>query len=402
MTADNILRLLGDIKGTGTASAQPGSPFPEWQPIVESENLPIYDEFVKPPEHGTQPAPLTLRLLARPIYKGVYDVEWVARPGTYLGRGDVVSRLYRVSDGLLDEQAAAIDAEVGRHFVSRNSKVIAGDPIVELHVPQLAFADAPMDALVSGRVMELALAVNAVVKGYMGSIGQGGAVTDSVDPVRVQLPTEHGVDRLIHEVVRALENQNLRDGDIIVISEKPFTIAQGRLFPLQLLYDHDPKTRDREARGDLLALARQHVPSLDLDDLLLSDSLPDHPSGPKASAGMRECNEIAARVADVVSADLGRRCDVVVSDTDTGLDVRETLINRITLGATPLGATAGLVLYECMRVANAAEFARGSHKGVPIVVCRPHPRRVRREGVGEYRGYKGRLNGANEALTAFA
>ena len=52
-------------------------------------------------------------------------------------------------------------------------------------------------------------------------------------------------------------------------------------------------------------------------------------------------------------------CDVVVSDTDTGTEVRETLIGCITVGATPLGATAGLVLYECMRVAAATELCRG-------------------------------------------
>jgi hypothetical protein len=93
---------------------------------------------------------------------------------------------------------------------------------------------------------------------------------------------------------------------------------------------------------------------------------------------------------------------VVVSDTDTGLDVREELIRAITIGATPLGATGGLVIYECMRVANAAEFTRGSSRGIPIVICKPHPRCAERGGAGDHRGYPGRLDARRERLLGFA
>ena len=59
-------------------------------------------------------------------------------------------------------------------------------------------------------------------------------------------------------------------------------------------------------------------------------------------------------------------------------------------------------MYECMRVANAAEFVRGSSRGIPLVLCKPHPRRRRREGLGEHRGYAGRLDAKRERLLGYA
>ena len=121
-----------------------------------------------------------------------------------------------------------------------------------------------------------------------------------------------------------------------------------------------------------------------------------------ATAGVHNPNEVAVRLSRRIRDSLGVTCDVVISDTDTGLDVREMLIGTITIGATPLGATAGLVLYECMRVANAAEFSRGTDRNVPLVICRPHERRARRVGLGEFRGYNGRLDAGREVLAAYA
>ena len=98
----------------------------------------------------------------------------------------------------------------------------------------------------------------------------------------------------------------------------------------------------------------------------------------------------------------GSTVDVVVSDTDTGLDVRAPLIHTVTIGATPLGATAGLTLYECMRCACAAEFDRGHDRGIPLVLCRPARRCAQRERMGEHRGYDGVLDARREGGLTYA
>ncbi len=71
----------------------------------------------------------------------------------------------------------------------------------------------------------------------------------------------------------------------------------------------------------------------------------------------------------------------------------------MTIGATPLGATGGLTLYESMRCACAAEFERGHDRGIPVVIRRPAQRCVRREGMGAHRGYAGVLDAERENLT---
>ena len=102
---------------------------------------------------------------------------------------------------------------------------------------------------------------------------------------------------------------------------------------------------------------KKYVTDVTAKDLICADSLLDWPDGPMATAGVLDPNQAARDIALQIAQRLGKSCDVVISDTDTGLDIRETLINTITIGATPLGATGGLVIYECMRIANAAEFA---------------------------------------------
>ena len=91
-----------------------------------------------------------------------------------------------------------------------------------------------------------------------------------------------------------------------------------------------------------------------------------------------------------------RKVDVIISDTDTGLDVRSPLIGCITIAATPLGATAGVNLYEAMRCSTAAEFVRGHDKRIPIVICIPAERRKKRDGIGLKRSYDGALHISKE------
>jgi hypothetical protein len=397
--------LLGEVGlAPGQRPSRPSSPRRrlEWKRLPDVEERPDLDAEVRLPSDYQQPTPLRLRLLFQPEQPGVYDLEWLAPAGSRLRPGDPVVRAYRASDGLAFEQRAGFPLTVVEPLLPRNARAVAGDPVATVESPSLALDEEPIRAIVAEMRMELAQAVNAVVKGYMGSLGEGGQVTERLVPVSTRLHPERGCEALMAEIVEALSGAGLEEGDIVVAGEKLFAIAQRRLFPLRILYEHDPKTLDAAGRRDLLEKVREYVEPVDEVDLICADSLRDWPEEPMATLGVHDPNRVARELASRIEGSLGVRCDVVISDTDTGLDVRETMIGCVTIGATPLGATAGLVIYECMRVANAAEFCRGSSRGIPLVVCKPHPRRRRREGMGEFRGYGGRLDAARERLLGFA
>ncbi len=397
-----FLRLLGDIDcARETLDRVPVAPRPalSWTGIPAVAELPGGDEEVRVAEDWKQPAPLLVQVLFLPSPEGIYDVQWLAGAGP-VAAGEPLARCYRTSDGIVFEQRAPFDLRVEELHVERNRRVVRGDLLCSAAIPQLALDLRHVEARVADQMLVLAQASNAVVKGIMGALGESGQVTDSVDPVVVALQPDRGYAALLREVADALAPPVVRDGDIVVVSEKVIAIAQQRVFPVSLLYANDPKATDRAGREDLAAAVRAYVPSVTPEDLICADVLPE-PTG-LATAGVADPNAVAHDLACLLRDRYGVRCDVVVSDTDTGLDVSEMLIGCPTLGATPLGATAGLVLYECMRVANAAEFVRGSHRGIPLVVCRPHARRVRREAIGEPRGYPGRLDAVRERRLGYA
>lgn len=399
-----FVRLLGRMdfvrRETGLKSLPDRADF-EWGALPASPERPeLYEEVHLADDHE-QPAPLGLQVLFRPTPAGIYDVQWLAKAGGGLDAGAPVVRGYRVPDGLPFTQRAAFPLRVTELCVKRNDRAVAGDPILRCEIPSVSLDLTPVRALVEEMQMQLAQAVNTGFKGLLAAEGQGGHIAKSVMPVAVELQPERGEEALLDQAARALAEHDLHDGDVVVVSESLFAIAQGRLFPLEILYELDPKTTDDDGREDALMKIREHVPDVDVDDLLCADALP-HLSPPQATAGMRDPNRVAHKLAKLLHEKLGRRVDVVITDTDTGLEVRRTLIGCITIASTPLGATGGLVLYECMRVASAAEFCRGSSRGIPMVVCRPHERRATREGVGEARGYAGRLDLSRERLVGYA
>jgi hypothetical protein len=243
---------------------------------------------------------------------------------------------------------------------------------------------------------EIAIAVNAMVKGMLGAMGQSGHVCRRTIPLAVPLNLACGFLSLTNQVTDAV-NGEILDGDIVVVADKVVGVAQGRTGPAEILSTPDPKTVDAATRARL-AHTWEAVCGFPITPLhmLLADEYQDPRSGARAVLGCADHNAAAADLAAAIHRRTGRRVDVIISDTDTGLDVRAPLIGTVTFGATPLGATAGLTLYECMRCACAAEFERGHDKGVPIVVCRPAERCAKRDRIGEHRGYGGVLNADRE------
>jgi hypothetical protein len=394
--------LLGAV---GTRRPQPRPRPPRaaitWKPLPSTDGQDYGEAFVRLPSDYEQPQPVALSLLFDPHPPGIYDIEWVVAAGTTVEHGETVVRAYRVTDGLSFSQAAPFSLRVTDALVSRNNRAVAGDALVRCVVPSLSLDVGPFAQLAWDARMEVFQAANAAFKGLMAYFGEGGQIAKEVVPVSCELHPRRGLAAMIEEIVDALTALQLEPGDVIVISEKVFAIAQGRLFPLNLLYANDPKATDREGRADLIREVAEYVPDVTDTDLLLADALPDWPDGPMATCGIRDANGLAFAVAEAVARRTGSRCDVVISDTDTGAEIRENVIGCPTIGATPLGATAGLVLYECMRVACAAEFVRGAARGIPIVLCKPHERRRTRTGLAQER-YPGMLDAHRERLVGFA
>jgi len=245
---------------------------------------------------------------------------------------------------------------------------------------------------------ELAIAANAVVKGLLGSLGQSGHICASVDPRAGEVDTAAGWAATLERLVE-LAAPAVQAGDVVVVADKVVAAGLQRVGPRRVLSDPDPKTVPADRMPELASrwtgeLGFEVTPQ----HLLLADEL----GTDRSTLGTDDPNGRAAEIAAAVADRAGLAVDAIISDTDTGLDTRTPLIGTVTLGATPIGATAGVNLYEAMRCAVAAEFARGHVKRIPVVVCRPAQRRAGRPGVGRPRDYAGFLAAAREPGLAHA
>ncbi len=251
-----------------------------------------------------------------------------------------------------------------------------------------------VNTLINEKIWDLAIAANATFKGLLGSMGQSGQIAKKTIPISVLLPVKNGIDALINSIGKSLVETDLKNGDVVVVAEKPYPVAQNRLIPFDLIRKADPKKLSQIDREKLLRDIGRYVDAPVSDEsLILADTyIDDHDIGEKATVGAFDHNRLSYLTAQAIYQYTNKVVDVVISDTDTGVDVRKMIIGCITLGATPIGATKGLNLYECMRAACAAEFARGADKGIPIVICRPAFRCVDRDDTGDYRGYAGMLD----------
>ncbi len=400
-TASSFRALLGSV-GARQAPPRRATRAPlTWQPLPSTDGRDYGESFVRLPADYEQPRPVSLSVLFDPQPSGIYDIEWIAAAGTSIDAGEMLARAYRVTDGLPFVQTASFAMRVTDRLVKRNHRAVAGDALLRCVVSSLSLDTAAFEDMARNARMEIFQAANAAFKGLMAAYGEGGQIAKAVHPVACELHPQRGLPALIEEIVAAVEAAEVESGDVIVISEKVFAIAQGRLFPLAILYANDPKATDAEGRMDLIREVSRYVADVTDTDLLLADAVPDWPGGPMATCGVHDANETAFAVCEALAARAGARCDVVISDTDTGAEIRENAIGCPTIGATPIGATAGLVLYECMRVACAAEIVRGSSRGIPIVICKPHERRRARTGLAQQR-YPGMLDARRERLVGFA
>jgi len=242
---------------------------------------------------------------------------------------------------------------------------------------------------------ELAVAMNAAFKGLLGSMGESGHICACVIPGHGEIDTAAGWAATVGQLVGLL-GPDLRDGDVMVVADKVVAAALGRVGPRRVLTDPDPKTIPSSELG---SLAERWAGELGFEVTAQHLLLADEFGTDECTLGTDDPNTRAAQLAAAVKRTRGVTADVIISDTDTGLDTRTPIIGTLTIGATPVGATAGVNLYEAMRCAVAAEFCRGHGKRIPVVICRPAQRRADRPHTGQRR-YAGFLDSAKEkALT---
>lgn len=245
---------------------------------------------------------------------------------------------------------------------------------------------------------ELALAVNAAFKGLLGASGQSGHICRQTVPITKHLSVEKGWPSVISDITEAIK-EKIQVGDVVVIAEKVVAAALNRIGPRELLLNPDPKTVHQEALNELASYWEKTLgfPVKPIHLLLADEYGKD-----KATLGADNHNLRCAEMAAEIQGEIGVAVDVIISDTDTGLDTRAPLIGTVTIAATPLGATAGVNLYEAMRCAVAAEFTRGHDRGIPVVICVPAERRRRRNDIGKPRSYPGSLDIRKENGISYA
>src|SRR5690606_1360647 len=94
---------------------------------------------------------------------------------------------------------------------------------------------------------EIAVAMNAAIKGVLGAMGQSGHVCRTAIPVETTLDTDQGYEALIGQATAAVRDLVL-PGDTVIIADKVLGLAQNRIAPAELLTTPDPKTVDEPTR----------------------------------------------------------------------------------------------------------------------------------------------------------
>lgn len=227
------------------------------------------------------------------------------------------------------------------------------------------------------------MASHAAFRGIQAESGEGGQIAARATPIEMMVVGEMTVSDLVSYLP-----SSVIDGDVITISEKIVAISQGRVGPRKMLAGRDPKFLNYKER---LILASELQSRLGFEISTHHLTLIDHLPAELMTLGTDDANGFCERVAREVWLKRSCRVDVLVVDSDTGVDLCQPLTGLPTVGASPIGSTAGLTYYECLRASTLAEFARGHTKGTPIVVVHPSERNRARSNIGEYRGYRGDL-----------
>ncbi|WP_144502498.1 hypothetical protein [Bacillus thuringiensis] len=234
-------------------------------------------------------------------------------------------------------------------------------------------------------VLGLWMSSHSAFRSLQAKEGEGGQVAASALPVSTTISLGDSFQAFI----TPLKNFHVEHGDTIVIADKAIAIALNRIIPINFLEGRDPKFLDLLERIELSEKIKEKFNTrFNVKQLLLIDYL----NNGTASLGGIDHNNICSKIAKLIYEEMGVYVDVVIADSDTGVDKGEPIIGIPTVGVTPLGATAGLSVYEAMRVSAVGEYIRGHNRNIPIVICKASKRNSMRKNISQARWYPGTLN----------
>ena len=240
----------------------------------------------------------------------------------------------------------------------------------------------------SKEILLLADIVNYSIKGITGALGKGEGLTKKMRPIFSYIKDSSD----INDLITILSNTKfLENGDIVVLPSKLIAILEKR-FVYGLTIDNYNKCINN------LKFAKKTLKPSDNKPLTKKDIVGLDKINPEKMIGVRypdNPNQSAFKIAEEVKKNTGLKIDVVITDSDSGGKKGITLINCPTIVATPIGATKGLRLFYCMRVATAAEMIRNNTKNIPAVIIEPYQASKLRKNIGEFR-YSGFLDGKKE------
>ena len=241
----------------------------------------------------------------------------------------------------------------------------------------------------SKEISLLADIVNYSVKGITGALGKGAGVTKKMHPVYFHIDDNSTVD----DLVKILSGTKLlEEGDIVVFPSKLIAILEGRFVYGLTIENYSRCISDLDFARKLLK-AHGDDPISNKDMIGLDKINPEKEIGVRYS---KDPNLSAYNIADGIRKNTGLKIDVVITDSDSGGKKGINLIGCPTIVATPIGATGGLRLFYCMRVAVAAEMIRNNMENIPAIIVKPYQASRIRKNVGELR-YNGFLDGKKEA-----
>ncbi len=226
--------------------------------------------------------------------------------------------------------------------------------------------------------------VNYSVKGLTAALGKGEGITKSLRPISFRVNDKSNFTDLADAII---STNLIETGDIIIIPSKVVSLLEKRFVYGLTIENYNQCISNMNFAQNNLKLSES-------DPLTEKDQIGLDKIDPEKKIGVRypkNPNFSCYKIAKYIYEKSTRKIDVVICDSDSGGKKGVKLIGCPTIINTPIGATKGLRLFYCMRVAVAAEATWNNIKNTPVLLVQPYQASRLRKNVGELR-YEGFIN----------
>lgn len=226
--------------------------------------------------------------------------------------------------------------------------------------------------------------VNYSLKGLIAALGKGVGITKSLCPISFHISEDDTLDDFVNAII---STNLLKEGGVVCIPSKVIAILEKRFVDGLTIANYNRCVVD-------FNFAKRNLKMADKDPFTKRDQIGLDKIDPTRKLGVRyskDPNLSAYKIAKAIKNKTGIKIDVVISDSDAGGRKGIKLIGCPTIIATPIGATKGLRLFYCMRIAVAAEMTWNNIENIPVVLIQPYQASQLRKDIGNLR-YKGFLD----------